>query len=490
MLRFAVTRPALAKRGMALKSESIGEVFLRNVHQFIDDAAVHIDIRSGVLQDLKHCRAVLQVSFPVKFSNGDVRTVTGYRAQHSHHRLPCKGGIRFAKHVDVNETIALATLMTFKCAVVDVPFGGSKGGIVVDPSTCTEVELEKITRAYTLQLCKANFIGPGIDVPAPDMGTGGREMAWIRDMYASLNHTDVNANACVTGKPLNQGGIRGRVEATGLGVFFGIRELVHDATRMEALGLTTGFDDKRVVVQGFGNVGYFSAKFLSDGGATVVAVCEHDGHIYKEDGLDIDALQRHREVTGSIRNFPGAETFEDSLAGLERECEILVPAALENQITSKNADRIKARIVGEAANGPTTKAGEEILLKRGIVLIPDIYLNAGGVVVSYFEWLKNLSHVRFGRMSRKFDERRGRAILNALQVSKGSPVSEADAFHIIEGGTESDFAHSGLEDTMITAYKEIAEISQEYKVDLRKAAFINGLKKISAVSLQSHNMFF
>lgn len=401
--RWGLARHALGVRSLSgAEPASLGKKFLDSVHEFIAEAASNTKLDQGMVDNIRHCDAVLQVSFPVKGADGSMKTITGFRAQHSHHRLPVKGGIRFAPHVDIHETIALATLMTFKCAIVDVPFGGAKGGIMCDPKSLSVNELEKITRSYTLELCRAQFIGPGLDVPAPDMGTSGREMSWICSTYQSLKPDDVNGLGCVTGKPLAQGGIRGRVEATGLGVYFGVRELCSDEEMMEKLGLDVGIAGKHVVIQGFGNVGYYAAKFMSAAGAKVVAVCDWDCGVRSDSKLDISALKEHVTKTGSIRGFEGAETFENSAEGLELDCDILIPAALERQIHEGNAGRIKAKIIGEAANGPTTPEAERILEKNGAVVIPDIYLNAGGVVVSYFEWLKNLSHVRFGRLVRVY----------------------------------------------------------------------------------------
>ena len=327
-----------------------------------------------------------------------------YRVQHSQHKTPCKGGIRFAAEVNQDEVMALAALMTYKCAIVNVPFGGGKGGIKINPRNYSAYELEKITRRYTAELMKKNFIGPGTDVPAPDYGTGEREMAWILDTYTAMHPGEIDAAGCVTGKPVSQGGVRGRREATGLGVFFGLREVCNMTDVMQKQGLAPGVEGKRVVVQGLGNVGYHSAKFFQDAGALVIGLAEFEGSIYNEKGLDIEAVFEHRKKTGSILNFPGAQNFAKNTDALEMDCDILIPAALENVINEDNAPRIKAKIIGEAANGPLTPEADEILMKNGVLVVPDMYLNAGGVTVSYFEWLKNLSHVRYGRMEKRFNE--------------------------------------------------------------------------------------
>eukprot|EP00455_Lapot_gusevi_P032219 TRINITY_DN350_c0_g2_i5.p1 TRINITY_DN350_c0_g2~~TRINITY_DN350_c0_g2_i5.p1 ORF type:complete len:509 (+),score=241.23 TRINITY_DN350_c0_g2_i5:50-1528(+) len=472
-------------------SSSSDPSFLECVNVYYDRAASLTKLTPGVLANIKSCDSVLRMCFPFKKHNGDLAVITSYRAQHSHHRLPVKGGIRFSPHVDMDETMALAALMTFKCAVVDVPFGGAKGGIKIDPKQFTEHELEKIVRSYTLELCKANFIGPGLDVPAPDLGTGPREMAWIKDTYEAFHQNDVNGPACVTGKPLEQGGIRGRVEATGLGVYYGLRELLSKADVMEKIGLTPGVEGKRVVVQGFGNVGTHSAKFFHDNGAKVVAVVERDCYVYNPEGLDVNQLLQYHKTMKTLKHFPGAETIvSNHMEGLELPCDILIPAAMEQQVTAKNADRIQAKIIGEAANGPVTPGAEAILEKKGVLVVPDLFLNAGGVVVSYFEWLKNLSHVRFGRLSRRFDERRGLSVVRALERLHGVSLPEKERDQIVHGATEADFAYSGLEDTMINALNEILTTSKELKCNYRTAAYVNAINKIATVQAQRSNPFY
>jgi glutamate dehydrogenase (NAD(P)+) len=448
-------------------------------------------LKPGVLASIKSCESVLRMAFPFKKADGDVKVITAYRAQHSHHRVPVKGGIRFSPEVDINETMALAALMTFKCAVVDVPFGGAKGGIKIDPKQYTEAELEKIVRSYTLELCKANFIGPGSDVPAPDMGTGPREMAWIKDTYEQFKQNDVNGAACVTGKPLEQGGIRGRVEATGLGVYYGLRELMSKESWMKKIGLSTGVAGKTVIVQGFGNVGSHSAKFFHENGAKVICVIERDSHIYNEKGLDVPELLKYYNTMKTLKNFPGAKTVtENHLTGLEYPCDVLIPAAMEQQINLSNADRIKAKIIGEAANGPVTPAAEAIMEKKGILVVPDLFMNAGGVVVSYFEWLKNLSHVRFGRLSRRFDERRGENVARSLERLHNIKLDDKERAGIVHGATEQDFAYSGLEDTMINALNEMLATATKNNCNFRTAAYVNAINKIATVKSQKSGPFF
>ena len=453
--------------------------FFESVQRNFDKAAKFTRFDQGILAQIKACNSILRVKFPVKIGD-QVEVIEAYRVQHSHHKLPCKGGIRFSMEVDQEEVMALAALMTYKCAIVNVPFGGGKGGIKIDSRKYSTFELEKITRRYTSELCKKNFIGPGIDVPAPDYGTGAREMSWIVDTYSSLNPNDLNAQACVTGKPISQGGVRGRAEATGLGVFFGIREACSFQEDMDKLGLTTGIAGKRIIVQGLGNVGYHAAKYFQEAGAKLGGLIEFNGAIYDENGLDVDQVQAHRKTTGGILNFPGAINFSDPAEGLEQPCDILIPAALESVIHAGNADRIQAKIVGEAANGPLTSEADAILNKKGILVIPDIYLNAGGVTVSYFEWLKNLSHVRYGRLEKRFSENMYNELIDIIESTTGKKVSSLERKTILRGPDEIDLVHSGLEDTMINSYREIRHIytQREGVEDLRTAAFICAIDKI------------
>jgi len=363
---------------------------------------------------------------------------------------------------------------------VNVPFGGAKGGIKIDPKKLSTYDLEKVTRRYTAELVKKNFIGPGIDVPAPDYGTGPREMSWIVDTYSSLRPGEIDAAGCVTGKPVTQGGVRGRTEATGLGVYFGVREMCQDAEMMKKLKMNVGMDDKTVVVQGLGNVGYHAAKFFHEGGAKVIGLAEFEGAIYNPKGLDVEAVMAHRKKTGSLLNFPGAKNLKKSAEALELDCDILVPAALENVINGENAPRVKARIVAEAANGPLTPEADSILGKKGTVIIPDMYINAGGVTVSYFEWLKNLSHVRYGRMEKRFSENMNNSILGSIENLTGKKVSSAERSVILHGPDEVDLVHSGLEDTMIGSYHEIRDIwfANKKIADMRTAAFVNSINKV------------
>ncbi|MBK7149482.1 MAG: Glu/Leu/Phe/Val dehydrogenase [Bacteroidetes bacterium] len=453
--------------------------FSDSVSYYFDKAAPFTDSPQGLLDQIKACNSIYKMNFPVKYGN-QVRVIEAYRVQHSHHRLPTKGGIRYSVHVDQDEVMALASLMTYKCAIVDVPFGGAKGGIKISPRQTDPEILENITRRYTAELVKKNFIGPGIDVPAPDYGTGEREMAWIVDTYMTLKPGEIDGYACVTGKPVSQNGIHGRTEATGRGVVYALNEVCSYADDMKDLGLTTGLEGKRVIVQGLGNVGYHTARIIREYGAIVIAVAEADGAVYDEKGIDIQDLYKYRQEKKSVKGYPKGKVIADSASALELECDILIPAALEKQITDKNAARIKAKIIAEAANGPITPAAEKILNKKGVMIIPDIYVNAGGVTVSYFEWLKNLSHVRFGRMQKRWEERHQTNFIKLIEDLTGKSVPKARIESLIHGADEIDLVNSGLEDTMINAYRDIREFKKRRKnvEDLRTAAFAVSINKI------------
>ena len=455
--------------------------FFQSVERSFDKAAKYTTVDHGLLEQIKACNSVLQMRFPIKRDDGTIEVIEAYRVQHSHHKAPCKGGIRFSDEVNQDEVMALASLMTYKCAIVNVPFGGGKGGIKINPKNYSTYELEKITRRYTAELVKKNFIGPGIDVPAPDYGTGSREMSWIVDTYQSLRPGEIDAAGCVTGKPVTQGGVRGRTEATGLGVYFGIREVCNMPDVMKKLGLAVGIKNKKVIVQGLGNVGYHSAKFFREGGAKVVGLAEYEGAIYNADGLNEEEVFQHRKTTGSILNFPGATNFTKNTDALEAECDILIPAALENVINGENAPRIKAKIIGEAANGPCTPEADEVFQQKGILCVPDMYLNAGGVTVSYFEWLKNLSHVRYGRMEKRFTENLNAHILSQIEDLTGKKVIESERAFIMHGPEEVDLVHSGLEESMVTATREIMEIWNANPAipDMRTAAYVNAINKVA-----------
>lgn len=459
---------------------------MAQVNRAFDKAARFSEFQPGLLEQIKICNNIYHITFPLRKDDGSIEVIHAWRAEHSHHMQPVKGGIRFSMMAGEDEVQALAALMTYKCAVVDVPFGGAKGAVQISRQNYSSGELERLTRRYTFELIRRNFIGPGVDVPAPDFGTGEQEMAWILDTFHAVTPDKLESYACVTGKPVSQHGIRGRRDATGRGVFFGIREVCSVKEDMQKLGLPPGLEGKTVVIQGLGNVGYHAAKCLQAGGAILVGLAEWEGAIYNPQGFDIDEVMAFRAETGAIFDYPGATNIPNSAEALELECDILVPAALENQITGANASRIKARILAEAANGPTTADADEILRSKNILILPDIYLNAGGVTVSYFEWLKNLSHVRFGRMGKRFDQITHQNLLSVVERATGQSILPQEREALTHGADEEDLVHSGLEETMISAYHEIREAQKQHgeEMDLRTAAFLNAINKVGRVYLE------
>lgn len=456
--------------------------FFESVQRNFDIAASYTNIHPGLLAQIKVCNAVYQMNFPVKIGDS-YQVIEAYRVQHSHHRLPTKGGIRFSHLVDQEEVMALAALMTYKCAIVDVPFGGAKGGVKISPRAYTAEELERITRRYTVELIRKNFIGPSIDVPAPDYGTGEREMAWILDTYQTFKGGEIDAAGCVTGKPVNQSGINGRSEATGRGVFYGLRELFNDERMVTKMGTTKGIAGKTMVIQGMGNVGSYAGLISQkEGGAKIIGLSEIEGTVYNAEGINMQAALDYRKENGTILGFPGTTTLPERGDWVSIECDILLPSALESVITIENAHLVNAKVVGEAANGPVTANAEQVLTEKGILVMPDMYLNAGGVTVSYFEWLKNLSHMRFGRMDKRFNQNTYTNLVALVEQLTGKTVSDRDKAMLTKGADEIDLVRSGLEETMVNAYESIMEVywkNQPNMTSLRSAAFVNALEKVA-----------
>ena len=461
--------------------------FRESVDIMFNHAVKLMDLPPGLEEKIRVCNATYTVRFGVRLRGG-MHTFTGYRSVHSEHMEPVKGGIRYALAVNQDEVEALAALMTYKCALVEAPFGGSKGGLCIDPREWDEHELELITRRFAYELIKRDMINPAQNVPAPDMGTGEREMAWIADQYKRMNTTDINGVACVTGKPINAGGIQGRTEATGRGVQYALHAFFRDAEGLKKAGLSGKLEGKKVIVQGLGNVGYHAAKFLRDeDGCVITAIIERDGALHNENGLDVDDVRSWIMKHGTIKGYPDAKMIEDGAKLLEEACDILIPAALEGVINLGNAKNIKAPLIIEAANGPVTAGADEILREKGTVIIPDMYANAGGVTVSYFEWVKNLSHIRFGRMQRRQEEARHQLVVDELERLDrylGDAWSMSPQFKekYLKGAGELELVRSGLDDTMQTAYQSMASVwhSREDVTDLRTAAYLVAIEKVAA----------
>ena len=455
--------------------------FKESVDLMYDRAVKTLNLPIGLAEQIRTCNAVYQVRFGVKLK-GEYKIFVGWRAVHSEHILPVKGGIRFAEIANQEEVEALAALMTYKCAIVNVPFGGSKGALKINPNDYDEEDLEKITRRFAHELIKKDLVNPNLNVPAPDMGTGEREMAWISDTFQNLYPNQINGMGCVTGKPVHNGGIRGRTEATGRGVQFGIREFFRHPEDLKLAQIEGGLDSKKIIVQGLGNVGWHAAKFLSEeDGAKIIGIIERDGAIYSEKGLDVNDVLNYIKENGGVKNFPNSSFTESGQELLEKECDILIPAAIEGVINSNNAARIKAPLIAEAANGPVTFEADSILRKKGIMILPDAFLNAGGVTVSYFEWIKNLARIRFGRLERRHEEMKGKLIVETLETMLNAKVPNDLKNKLIEGADELDLVRSGLDDSMRDAYKNIRETyySMNNVDDFRTASYVVAIKTIA-----------
>jgi glutamate dehydrogenase (NAD(P)+) len=461
--------------------------FRESVDLMFNRAVALMDLPPGLEEKIRVCNATYTVRFGVRL-RGQIHTFTGYRSVHSEHMEPVKGGIRFAMGVNQDEVEALAALMTYKCALVEVPFGGSKGGLTINPQDWDEHELEMITRRFAYELIKRDLINPSQNVPAPDMGTGEREMAWIADQYKRMNTTDINGRACVTGKPINGGGIQGRTEATGRGVQYALREMFRHPEDIKAAGLTGTLKGKRVIIQGLGNVGYHAAKFLQEeDGCKIISIIERDGALHNEDGLDVEAVHNWIAKHGGVDGYPEGHFVREGTKFLELECDILIPAAMEGVINLSNAANIKAPLIVEAANGPVTAGADEILRKKGCVIVPDMYANAGGVTVSYFEWVKNLSHIRFGRLGRRQEEARHQLIVDELerldrQLGDKWVMTPDFKQKYLRGAGELELVRSGLDDTMRASYQAMREIwhSRDDVEDLRTAAYLVSIEKVAA----------
>ena len=480
-----MSRGGLQPERVSMKNNS-DLSFRESVDVMFNRAVSLMDLSPGLEEKIRVCNATYTVRFGVRL-RGEIHTFTGYRSVHSEHMEPVKGGIRYALSVNQDEVEALAALMTFKCALVETPFGGSKGGLCIDPKEWDEEELEQITRRFAYELIKRDLISPSQNVPAPDMGTGEREMAWIADQYQRMHTTDINAKACVTGKPISAGGISGRVEATGRGIQYALREFFRHPEDVNRAKLSGSLDGKDIVIQGFGNVGYHAAKFLSqEDNCKIISVIERDGAVINQDGLDIEALYAHMSKTGSIKKFTGGRFQTNGMTALEIKCDILIPAAIEGSINLLNAKRIKAPLIIEAANGPVTAGADDILRNRGTVIIPDMYANAGGVTVSYFEWVKNLSHIRFGRMQRRQEEARHHLLveeLNRVMEASGLGTQLSVKFKeaYLRGAGELELVRSGLDDSMRTAYQHMRKIwhSRKDVDDLRTAAYLVAIERVA-----------
>ena len=458
----------------------VNQDFLNSTNKLFDQALSYTEISPDLATRIRVSNSTYTINFGVKLRK-EIHTFTGWRSVHSEHFEPAKGGIRYDINASQEEVEALAALMTYKCAIIEVPYGGSKGALKINPKEWTKSEIEKITRRFAQELIKRDLIHPAQNVPAPDVGTGAEEMAWIADEYRRIHPTDINALACVTGKPTQKGGLVGRSEATGRGVQYIIREFFrHEEDYLKA-GFKDGLKDKKVVLQGLGNVGYHAAKFLQEeDGCRIVCVMEHNGAILNPDGLNIEKIKSHQSEHGSFEGCSEGKFEANTSEFLTMECDILIPAAKENVIDKTIAQDIKAKLIVEAANGPITFEADGLLNERNVTIIPDIMANAGGVAVSYFEWIRNLRHIRFGRLEKRRNAFQFDTLISAIETMTGKEMPDKFKEQFIEGANEIDLVRSGLDDMMREAYQKVRQSMIENDIpNLRTAAYKVALDRIA-----------
>ena len=455
--------------------------FLSDTTKYVDKALKFTNLSDGLANKIITCNSTYTVRFGVRL-RGEIFTFEGWRSVHSEHMEPTKGGIRFDLATHAEEVEALAALMSYKCAIINVPYGGSKGGLKIDPSKWEKRELEKITRRFAQELIKRDLISPSMNVPAPDIGTSSKEMAWIADEYRKIHPADINGAACVTGKPENKNGLVGREEATGRGVQFIIREFFRNPDLLKKVKLDNDLSTKTFILQGFGNVGYHASKFLTeDDSVKLIAIAEHNGGIYNKDGINVEHAKKYFVKHKSFKNYPKADFVKDSSLLIKRKCDILIPAARENVITEKNAADISANLIVEAANGPISYKGNQILNKNKKFIIPDILANGGGVAVSYFEWVKNIRHIRFGRLEKRRNQLQLNNLIEAIETMTGKTMPKKYKDNFANGIEEIDLVRSGLDDMMIDGFQSVKKVFLENKKipDFRTAAFKTAIEKIA-----------
>ena len=455
--------------------------FLADTTKYVNKALKYSNLSDGLANKIITCNSTYVVRFGVRLK-GKIFTFEGWRSVHSEHMEPTKGGIRFDIDTHAEEVEALAALMSYKCAIINVPYGGSKGGLRINPAEWDENELEKITRRFAQELIKRDLISPSMNVPAPDIGTSSREMAWIADEYRKIHPSDINGAACVTGKPTSKNGLVGREEATGRGVQYIVREFFKNPELLKLTKLDNDLANKSFILQGFGNVGYNLAKFLTeDDGLNLIGIAEHNGGIFNEDGINVEHAKKYFIKNNSFQDYPKATYIKDSSLLLKRNCDVLIPAARENVITEKNADEISANLIVEAANGPISYKANQILNKKKIFVIPDILANGGGVAVSYFEWVKNLRHIRFGRLEKRRNQIQLNNLVEAIEAMTGKSMPKQYKEKFADGIEEIDLIRSGLDDMMIDGFQSVKKefLENEKIPDFRTAAYKAAIEKIA-----------
>ncbi len=455
--------------------------FLSDTTKFVNKALKHSDISPGLANKIITCNSTYTVRFGVRLRD-DIHTFEGWRSVHSEHMEPTKGGIRYDLATHSEEVEALAALMSYKNAIINVPFGGSKGGLRINPDDWSRKEIEKITRRFAQELIKRDLISPSQNVPAPDIGTSSEEMAWIADEYRKIKPTDINAAACVTGKPPTKNGLVGREEATGRGVQYIVREFFKNEDLLKLINFTNSMEDKTFIVQGLGNVGFNAAKFISEENKMkLIGIAEHNGGIYNINGINAEHAKKYFVKHKSFEKYPKATFIKDGSLLLKKECDLLIPAAREAVITEKNANQIKAKLIIEAANGPITYKAHSILNKKKVFIIPDILANSGGVAVSYFEWVKNIRHIRFGRLEKRENLFQFNTLIEGIESMTGKTMPQEFKSNFLNGVDEIDLIRSGLDDMMIDGFQEVKKefMSNDKITDFRTAAYKVAIEKIA-----------
>ena len=459
--------------------------FLKMVEMFFNKASESCKVKPDLLELIKKPNTSVKINIPLIRDDGTYTTVEGFRCHHKQHRLPVKGGTRIADSVEQSEVEALALLMSLKLAVVEVPYGGAKGGIKMNQKNFSKKEIERVLRRYIVELAKYNIIGPGIDVPGPDVGTGEWHMDIMKDTYHTLyGMKDFNSTGIVTGKSIENGGIRGRPESTGLGVFYSIRNVLMN-DELEELRkkhhIAKGIKGKKVIVQGFGAVGYNACKFLEQEGAIIVGVQEFDGCVYNEGGINVEELKAYLTKNGGVRGF-SSFIGKESIIG--KECDILIPAAMEKSINKNNVSEIKAKLIAEGGNGTTSFEADKLLQKKGVLIIPDILCNAGGVTCSYFEWLKNIEHKQPGRLTNNWEKKSKEIFLVAIENEMQKVGLNVNFDKIdktaMRGGADIELVYTGLDFIMTKSLNNLVKISKERNVNLRIAAYVDAIERIAA----------
>ena len=485
MIKHAAKKAQLVGRSSISKLHAEKEIgSFGTLMQFIERAATYTRTPSSFIEGLKTCSHVLELTLPIKRDDGSLDFFVAYRAHHSNHTSPMSGGIRYAPNMQLEDVEALAGLATMKLACVDIPFGGANGGISVDPKDLSDKELERLTRRYAHELYKASFMGPGLDVLGPDMGTNSKIMAWMMDEYSQLAPGDTEAQGVVTGKPEASGGIHGREEAAGYGFYLALKQFLSNQNLAESTELSNKLNDKTYIIQGFGNSGYNISNFLYEKeNAKIIGIVEIDGATYNKDGLDINALKKHYDKHSTVKGFSGGETHANGDAILFKPCDVLIPAASIATINNTNAHFLNCKIVAEGCNMPVSLKAEKYLINNGVTILPDLVMNSGAAISSYFEYVKNIGHISPGKLTKRWELRANESIMKYIAQLLGSELPTSE----LQVASDLEIMRSALEDSIITAVKSVELTAKRFAIGYRDAAYVNSLNRIYESVRFGHN---